>query len=355
MPDLDFGGVETVLEILARKPSPKSWVHIFVATRRGGKAASEIRAQGWPVFILGRKSCIPDFRLIKDLILIFRKFRPDLIHCRCVEANFHGVVAASFLKHIPVLIEEVGLTNDQRSIIAKRVLSYFYSRAAGIICPSLAIRRDLQLAGCGHHLMPIIPNPVDPKFLRPRVTQPKKFCFHSISRLVEEKNIPLLLSAFQLFSQKHPSTLKIFGEGPLRESLKSLCRGLDLTAKVRWMGFRARGPANLSGASAFLMTSRREGHGVALLEAMAAGVPVIATAVGGIKEILNKKSRAGILVPNNDLAGLTRAMTKIYRKGRTGRIQMGKTARKIVFKKFSPDRYRASLFSIYGRIMRDMT
>lgn len=347
VPDLNFGGVESVLEILAETKTKGAWQNIFVATRTGGSAANRIRSQGHNVIVLKKASRIPDIVLLIKLVMLLQKIRPDLVHCRCVEANFHGVIAARFAGGIPVLLEEVGLTSDQRSRLAKRILKVIYSFAKAIICPSRAIFQDLKDAGIRHPRMVVLPNPVDPLFLAKPIRQPNRICFTAVSRLVPEKNLPLLLRAFARITSPRPVVLEVFGAGPLLKKLKILSRKLGIYSRVRWHGFCKRSPKNFSNSSIYVLTSEREGHPVALLEALAAGLPVVATSVGGVKEIIGSRSRAGVLVPSHDEAALASAFNKIIRIGKGARLEMGSEARKIVQSRFAPDKYLQRLHRIY--------
>lgn len=353
MPDLNFGGVETVLEIFSNQEPEPAWNHVFVATRSGGRAAKTIRANGHRVFSLKMKSRIPSIGLLLRLIALFKKLKPDLVHCRCVEANFHGVLAARFAGKIPVLVEEVGLTRDRRSFLATFVLAKLYQFSACLLCPSKAIRQDLRIAGARHPWMPVVYNPVDPVFFLSRIRQPRHFRFTAVSRLVPEKNLDLLLKAFASCSFPLSVNLEIFGEGPLRKELEALAQQLGISRQIRWQGFRPRSPANLAAASVYVLTSEREGHPVALLEAMAAGLPVIATSVGGVKEILTASSGAGELIPNKDESSLKRAMEKLYRSNKAELLRMGNRGRDLVVKKFSPQQYTKTLYHLYEKIIKN--
>jgi glycosyltransferase involved in cell wall biosynthesis len=127
----------------------------------------------------------------------------------------------------------------------------------------------------------------------------------TVARLSPEKDLACLLQAMALVMARDPSIrLEIAGDGPCREELVRLAQELGLGGTVRFLGEVRDVPALLRRASVFILPSRSEGISLTLLEAMAAGVPVIATRVGGNPEVV-VDGQTGLLVPAqspNDLA-----------------------------------------------------
>lgn len=137
--------------------------------------------------------------------------------------------------------------------------------------------------------------------------------FVAFSRLTSQKNIPMMLRAFQKFHKKHPDyCLDIYGKGGEEEKLKELTRELELTEWVHFMGFQQSIHNEILNAVAFLSSSNYEGMSNAMIEAMAIGLPVICTdcPVGGAKMVI-RDGVNGILVPVNDAERMCRAMEKI--------------------------------------------
>ena len=141
----------------------------------------------------------------------------------------------------------------------------------------------------------------------------QEFVFLFVGRLQPEKDIPTLLAAFRLVTKQsiRPVRLWIAGDGPLRESLQAEADRLGLTALVNFLGARRDVPQLLQGADVCVMTSITEGQPMALLEAMAAGVPCIATEVGGIPGLL--KNGAGLVVPSRDPGAVAQQMMHLVR------------------------------------------
>lgn len=132
-----------------------------------------------------------------------------------------------------------------------------------------------------------------------------------VGRLEAVKGLHTLLNAAARLSESSRRTMRVFvaGDGSERAALEALCRSQDLAATVTFLGERSDVPELLNMADAFVMTSRTEGLPMALIEAMAAGLPCVATAVGGIPAVL--ADDAGILVPPEDPEAVAEALTRL--------------------------------------------
>lgn len=120
----------------------------------------------------------------------------------------------------------------------------------------------------------------------------------------------LLRALQQLAKEGSNAVVVLAGDGPLRADLEAFARSLDISARVRFLGFRTDVPALLSAADIFVMPSLSEGLPLALLEAMSVGVPVVATAVGGVPEVI-RTGVTGWLAPASDADALARALLEV--------------------------------------------
>jgi glycosyltransferase involved in cell wall biosynthesis len=136
--------------------------------------------------------------------------------------------------------------------------------------------------------------------------------------------------------------LVLAGEGPEREGIEMLIREHDLGRQVRLLGMRTDVPRLLAAADAFLLTSISEGIPLTVIEAMAAGLPVVATAVGGLAEVV-EEGKTGLLAPAGDDAALARNLLRLAEDPGL-RAEMGRRGRERAFARFSEDqmveRYR---------------
>lgn len=135
----------------------------------------------------------------------------------------------------------------------------------------------------------------------------------SVGRLVHEKAYEVLIQSMKIVVAKYPAIfLGIAGDGILRDRLQALIDRLDLSENVCLLGDRKDVPDLMANADVFVMSSRSEGMPVALLEAMGSGLPVVATRVGGLPEVIADPSH-GILVPPESPADLAAAILQLVR------------------------------------------
>jgi glycosyltransferase involved in cell wall biosynthesis len=166
----------------------------------------------------------------------------------------------------------------------------------------------------------VIPNGV-PRFTRDAETRRRirtalgvddsTFAWLYLGRLEDVKDLRTLLKAVARLSESTRRTIRVFlaGDGSERAALESLCQSLNLAATVTFLGERSDVRELLNMADAFVMTSRTEGLPMALIEAMAAGLPCVATAVGGIPAVLS--GDAGLVVPSRDPDAIAQALTRL--------------------------------------------
>jgi glycosyltransferase involved in cell wall biosynthesis len=145
----------------------------------------------------------------------------------------------------------------------------------------------------------------------PWLHDPDHKLFITAGRLVSQKDHATMLRAMALHRQSMPSRLLILGTGPLEAELKAMVAALDLGDAVQFVGYRGDAPAWFPHADAFLLSSRSEGFGNVMVEAMGCGTPVIATDCAyGPGEIL-ERGRYGLLAPVGDPAALAQAMNQV--------------------------------------------
>jgi glycosyltransferase involved in cell wall biosynthesis len=156
----------------------------------------------------------------------------------------------------------------------------------------------------------------------------------SVGRLAPEKDYATLVRAFAACKASHPAAcLAIAGDGPDRSSLDSLVESLRLQSDVRLAGARADVERFLAALDVFVLSSTTEGTSIALLEAMASGLPVVATAVGGTVDLITHEHN-GLLVTSADVPGIGHAISRML-SDRTAADQMGVAARQTAESRYS--------------------
>lgn len=174
----------------------------------------------------------------------------------------------------------------------------------------------------------------------------------AVGRLSYEKGYDILLEAVALARTQMaavPFQLIVVGDGPERARLEAQSVHLGLADVVRWAGFRPRVGPFFALADGFVLPSRSEGSPNALLEAMAAGVPAIASAVGGVPDTI-EQGTSGWLVPPESPATLAGAILELLLDPESARARAA-AARHVVEMRFTPEAYRASLTALYWQLV----
>lgn len=256
--------------------------------------------------------------ILQQLLLIpFRAMlksfgKPDIIH-----THFYSIAAiASILKtkyNIPYIITEhsskLNRPNESISNLDKRLAIKAYRNCDQLITVSNALRNNI-IQNFGQDSI-VIPNLVDPKSFsfkeRPKDTSP--FVFVAVGNLKPIKAFDLLIEAFSKLDDD--TMLYIIGAGPQREKLQTQIQILGLQKRVKLIGQLERSEINriFQKSHVFVLASQSETFGVCFIEAMYAGLPVIATRCGGPESFVNSSN--GLLVPTNDATALAEAMNDI--------------------------------------------
>jgi glycosyltransferase involved in cell wall biosynthesis len=198
----------------------------------------------------------------------------------------------------------------------RRLYHVLYRFADRIVCQSRAMADDLSAElGIAAERLAVLPNPVDLEGLR-SITEPAPWPglgphLLAIGRLAPEKGFDLLLKAFAPVRRDFPhASLVIAGKGPEEALLKSLATEFEIADAVSFAGYVDRPSRFYAGADIFVLSSRQEGMPNALIEAMASGLPVVATpASGGVVDLLSGRTNAW-LAPDVSVAGLVQALTQ---------------------------------------------
>jgi len=245
----------------------------------------------------------------------------DILHVHHVPL-WQKIWLAAKLAKVPVILTE----HAKYSISRSNRLQEACRRAAGVVNCFTTVSEDLKNyfvkeIGIPEESITVIPNGVDTSRFAPgpkngvlRDLLPDKFAgkvLISIGRLTEAKDQITLLSAIELLKKQGRNIfLIVVGDGELRIPLEKEIAQKDLTHCVYLAGSRPDVSQLLPGVDAFILSSKREGFPMSILEAMAAGLPVIATNVGGIPEIV-KDEQNGILVPPQDQNSLANAICRV--------------------------------------------
>ena len=299
------GGAERhLLELWSR--IDRSRFHVEIACLRAeGQFVPAVSALGWPIHDLGVGTRLygpSGVRGFVRLIRIARASRPDVIHGYLFGPNLFAVLAGRMLG-IPVVAvakRNVDRFENPRQAAVQR---FVHRQATHVTAVSEAVANTVLAMGVPRSHITVIPNGVDSQrfggttdraVLDGREGMP---VIGSVGCLAPRKDYATLIDAFALLARRGVAFQgTLVGEGPDRSALEGRIHRAGLTDRVRLLGERDDVERLLPGMDVFVLSSREEGIPNALLEAMAAGRPAIATAVGGTPEVL-RDGETGWLVP----------------------------------------------------------
>ncbi len=290
---------------------------------------------------------------------IVRKFKFDIIHAHWPIPNS---IAPIFLK----LLYKIPLLNTIYGAEVYLSLKYHISKIFSFITNQAEINIAISKGTCkiarkaGVKKLSILPLGVNTDFFTPLKSLKKKngIKIISIGRLVERKGFEYLLIAFSNLYKKYKDIeLDIVGIGPLNDKLKMLSIELGINKKVNFLGARSHKDIKFlfEKSDIFVLSSivdskgDTEGLGLVYLEAMASGLPVIGTKVGGIPDII-KNGFNGLLVKEKDVKELTFALEKLIKNSRL-RNKLGQNGRKFVEENYSWKKIADEYLKSYRKVI----
>lgn len=240
---------------------------------------------------------------------------------------------------------------ESRGGIRRMSRGKYRAREVRYVAVSRSVAEGLLAAGIPSERVEVIPDGIDLDRFPSAPPRPDDGVvrFVHVAAMSPEKDPATLLRAFAAFEAEGPrARLTLAGSGPLEEELRALAVSLGLR-EVEFAGWREDVPALLAASDLFVLSSRREGLGSSIMEAMAAGLPVIATRAGGIPELV-RDGENGLLVPPGDVAGLAAAMRRLA-ADRELRRSMGLTARADAVARFGAARMVEAHAALYRRLL----
>ena len=324
---LDCGGIERIILDLARSgPGLGHEVSVICLERPGDLAPAVERAGARVVCLHKAPGRRPE--LIGKVQEVLRELRPHVVHTHQIGALLYsGPAAKNELVPVVVHTEHTNQVKIQRTLNKRaraRLLWWLAGRYADrFFCVSNDIAAEVQVLGAlASRKVFVVSNGINTRAFRTRDgaellrkslgIPPTAPVIGTVGRLNKVKCQDLLLRAFQRLGSEVPEArLLLVGDGPERASLEGLARDLDLAGRVAFAGYQPEPEHYLPVMDVFALTSRAEGMPLAILEAWATGLPVVATRVGGIPGLV-EDGRTGLLVDSGDVAGLTRALRRVF-------------------------------------------
>jgi sugar transferase (PEP-CTERM/EpsH1 system associated) len=347
--NLGKGGLENGLVNLIARLDPNRFQHVVCAIRRLGPNAERLEAAGAQVICLGTQAS-SQFQMW-TLARTIREVNPDLVHSRNWAA-IESVLAGRWNRSRGLIHSEHGLEAD--TIIKEPWRRNCFRRLAFELADRvLSVShqlRDLHARRTGFpsRRITVIHNGVDSERYRPnpqvraRVREElgiseNEFCIGCVGNLTPVKDYPTALNAVDAFDNQCTGwRLLVIGEGAERPKLEEMVQAHpQWKNRVSFLGLSHRVPELLAAMDVYLLSSVIEGISNSLLEAMASGLPVIATAVGGNPEVV-VDGDSGLLFPSGDFERLAGQLL-LLQKRTDFRLGLAQQARRRVRQEFSMD------------------
>jgi len=299
-----------------------------------------------------------DPRMFASLNRVFREFRPDVVHTHMAVQRYvfpvmlrHRAVVAIHTVHnlaehetdsFGRLVHRIAFRKRVLPIGISQEVSASVKRTYGLECKAV-IPNCIPVENYRH-------NPVDRvRWRDENGLTSDAVVFSCVGRLEPQKNPLLLLQA--IAEVKDPRAhLVLSGDGSLRERLEAYTQAHNLRDRVHFIGKQNDVPSVLAGSDIFVLASNWEGNPLAVMEAMAAGLPVIATGVGGVPELVQSGDQ-GLLVPAGDRTGFAAAMTALLYEVET-RHAMGHAAQARANREFKVERMVNAYANLYHETVK---
>ena len=311
--ELDVGGAEKALCELATRLSRSAYEPEVACLSGHGPLGVELEKKGIPVHFLAARGAW-SLRALWRLRRLVRQ--ADIVHSFLYHANMAARLAAVGTRAIVVSSARVA----ERSRPGRRRLECLTHRQVDVeVCVSNGVRDFLAAGGFPRHKLVVIPNGVDgakfegrdPAFKARLGIRPETPLVATIGRLHEQKGMGFFVRAAASLLRSRPDChFLIVGSGPLEGELRAAAKGLRLEGTLTFLGHCDDVPAILRAADAFVLASLWEGMPNVVLEAMAAGVPVVASRVEGTVDLL-EHNETGLLVMPRDVPGLVSAVQRV--------------------------------------------
>ena len=334
----DVGGTERQMVDLVRRLDPLRFrVHLACFHKRGrllDHVPEEIPIREFHVRGFANPSALGQMLAFGGWC---RSIGASLVHACDLYANIFALPAA-MLAGVPVRIgnrREI-LTGDKSrgQLAAQR---WAYRTAHAVVANSSAARAQLAVEGVPEERLRLIPNGLDLSRFTPQRPPAAIRRIVTVANLRAEKGHDTILAAAPAILERHPdATFTFAGDGPRRDALETFARALGVAERVRFLGECQDVAPVLAASDLFVLPSRSEAFPNAVIEAMAAGLPVVASRVGGIPEVV-RHGENGVLVPPDDPQAVADAILGLMDR-RDEAAALGAAARADVARDYTIDR-----------------
>ncbi|MGA2113994.1 MAG: glycosyltransferase [Bryobacteraceae bacterium] len=360
------GGAETQVVDLARGFDRRGWDVHLVSMLVPAPPLPDLTRTRIRVTSLEMQRGVASPAALARFVALVRQERPDVVHSHMTHANLL-VRAARPLVSMPVVVNTLhghkmySVRSDRSAFreLAHRFTDFLADATTAV--SQAAADRYLQVKAVSPRRLVMIPNGIPLRAYEPderarerlrRVLDARgDFLWLAVGRLEKVKDYATMARAFAIASQAEPrQTLAIAGDGSERAMLEALAEELGIAARIRFLGVRHDVTALLQAADGFLLSSMFEGMPLAMLEAGASGLPMVATRVGGNAEVLPPEQRGRLVPPQNPQA-LAEAILYVLNMAEGERRAIGSAARGFVFAHYRMDSVLDRWEELYARLL----
>lgn len=348
---LEIGGAEKMVVDLSLQLKARGHAVTVVCLRGKGPLAAVLEQQQIDVLPLDKAEGV-SMRALAQLTAYLRDCRVDVIHTHNPLVHHYGV-AAAVRASVPVVVNTIhGPSNLPGLSLSQMLFDLGCLLSSQVVaCCEMVGRHTRNSTYCAKAKTTVIGNGIRcESFLNvPPRPSSSEVVFGTIGRLVPVKDHRTLLRAFATAQPKTgPSRLHILGDGPLRAGLEAYSRELGIAHLVSFRGFGLDTASFLGDVDIFVLSSVSEGLPLTVLEAMAAGRPVVGAAVGAIPELV-QASRCGWVVQPNNPASLAEALTAAASSH--DRAELGKRGRDYVLRHHSVEVMSAAYEQLFTNLL----
>lgn len=308
-------------------------------------------------FIIENKHFNPS--LIPRLVKKIKQEKYDLVHTHLIHADLYGMIAAK-IAGVKAIVSSRHNDNAFRRKFPWNLLINLNTKLADhLICISESLKQfSMKYEGTPEQKISVIYYGFKPQNKPINSNLKKEFNWSEeitiigiVARLIEQKGHSTLLKAMsQILPEFPPTKLVIIGDGTLRQSLEEYSKKLGINKQTHFLGYHQNAAEMMHDFDIFVHPSRWEGFGLVFLEAMAAKLPIIATNVSAIPEIVEDKT-TGLLVPKDDEKALVKAISKLLSNPDLAK-NMGEKGKKRLENYFTVDIMTQKIANLYEQLLR---
>lgn len=349
------GGLGSIFQ--ASKLSVARWLGLLKKPLRTGSLHfHQVLSADYPLF----QEPLTTLTAANSVAELFERFKIDLVHAHyAIPHATSAILARDMGLEIKVVttLHGTDVTLVGREPAFAKTTQHAVRRSDAVTAVSHSLAQDARVKLGVEREIEVIYNWVDPERFKPnrdpayraRFAQPEEAIVLHVSNFRSVKRPLDALRVFAGILERMPARLLMIGDGPLRQECIELADELEIAGRVQFLESTPSIEKFMSVADLFLLPSEQESFGLVALEAMASGVPVVASRVGGLPELV-EDGKTGFLRPMGDIQGMLEASLEIL-KSRTRRRNMGEAARHRAIEHFRPEVVLPKYLEVYEKTL----